>query len=101
MPTWGDVINSRYKYKDMMDEKTRQQNVVKKFIDDHPEYDPTNESNNKVLVDFIEDSQRPFTDETIEWAYELLRVDLDLTSEPVYDKDVTERKPKRRIKDVD
>jgi hypothetical protein len=101
MPTWGDVVNSRYKYKDMMDEKTRQQNVVKKFIADHPEYDPTNESNNEVLVDFIESSQRPFTDETIEWAYESLRVNLDITPEPVYDKDIVPTVTGRRIKNDD
>ena len=54
-------------------EKARQQAVVKKFIADHPEYDRTNETNNKMLVNFIEGSLRPFTTDTIEWAYQHLK----------------------------
>jgi hypothetical protein len=54
-------------------EKARQQAVVKKFIANHPEYNPTNETNNKMLVDFIEVSLKPFITDTIEWAYQHLK----------------------------
>ncbi len=53
-------------------ELKRQENVVKKFRADHPEYDPANSEQNKCLVDIIENSKRPFTTETIEWAYKEL-----------------------------
>lgn len=69
--TWGDnwTNNSVYKYQE---EDKRQRAVVKKFIQDHPEYDSTNQVNNKKIVDYIEPSKRPFTTETIEWAYRML-----------------------------
>lgn len=56
------------------EEKRRQQKVVKTFIANHPEFDYKNDNNAKVLVDFIEASQRAFTTETIEWAYQWLFV---------------------------
>ena len=73
MPGWGTSWTDNKMFK-VEDEKKRQQAVVKKFIADHPEYDPQNDDNNKALVDFIENSKRPFTTETIEWAYESLKI---------------------------
>ena len=71
MPGWGQSWTDNKMFK-LEEEKRRQQAVVKKFIADHPEYDPQNDTNNKTLVDFIEASKRPFTTATIEWAYEQL-----------------------------
>jgi hypothetical protein len=72
MPGWGESWTDNKMFK-LDEEKRRQQRVVKKFIADHPEYDPSNDANNKLLVDFVEDSKRPFTTDTIEWAYAHLK----------------------------
>ena len=79
--SWTD--NKMFK---LAEEKRRQQAVVKKFIADHPEYDPQNDDNNKLLVDYIEGSKRPFTTETIEWAYKQCKVFLETKKKNFYQK---------------
>jgi hypothetical protein len=68
---WGDnyTSNSVYKY---ADEEARQKAVVKKFIQDTPEYYQC-DWNDKQMVDYIELSKKPFTTETINWAYEQVK----------------------------
>ena len=68
------------------EEKRRQQKVVKQFIAEHPEYNPQNDDNNKALVDLIEASQRPFTTETIEWAYESLKLIIQPKKKNIFQK---------------
>jgi hypothetical protein len=77
MPGWGTSCE---------EEKRRQQAVVKKFINDHPEYDPKDDDNNRMLVDFIEASKRPFTSETMEWAYESLKLILQPKKKNIFQK---------------
>ena len=85
MPGWGTSWTDNKMFK-VEEEKKRQKAVVKKFIADHPEYDPQNDDNNKALVDFIENSKRPFTTETIEWAYESLKIILQPKKKNVFQK---------------
>lgn len=73
MGMWGHSWTDNKMFK-LEEEKRRQQKVVKTFIANHPEFDYKNDNNAKVLVDFIEASQRAFTIETIEWAYQTLFV---------------------------
>lgn len=68
MAGWGESWTDNKMFK-LQEEKKRQQAVVKLFLANHPEYDSKNDANNKELVDLIELSKRPFTIETIEWAY--------------------------------
>jgi hypothetical protein len=65
---WGGSYtnNSVYQYSD---EVARQKAVVKKFIQDTPEYYQC-DWNDKSMVDFIELSKKPFTTETINWAFQ-------------------------------
>ena len=126
MPGWGQSWTDNKMFK-LAEEKRRQQAVVKKFIADHPEYDPKNDYNNKALVDLVEASERPFTSETIEWAYAKMleplivfkniptalnntnmseyyykvkrQVKLETKPEPVYDKTIEPTETVRRIKD--
>jgi hypothetical protein len=65
---WGKSYtnNSVYKY---VGEEMRQKAVVAKFIQDHPDYYQC-DWNDKSMVDFIELSKKPFTTETINWAFQ-------------------------------
>jgi len=85
MPGWGQSWTDNKMFK-LEEEKRRQQKVVKQFIADHPEYDPANDDNNKALVDFIEASKRPFTTETMEWAYDALKVILQPKKKNIFQK---------------
>lgn len=73
MAGWGESWTDNKMFK-LQEEKQRQRAVVKMFLANHPEYDSKNDDNNKALVDVIEASKRPFTNETIEWAYESIKV---------------------------
>lgn len=68
---WGKTWTDNKMFH-MKDETERQKAVVKKFLSDHPEYFQC-DWNDKAIVDSIELSKRPFTTETIEWAYETVK----------------------------